>query len=165
MVSPLARTALAAVAAALIGPPALAQTIEERAAQVQRALATPPPTEMTIDRGTRVLGQPGVAPAAAPVPTVDPRLTSGGAASTSSSTTLQPATGAAGAAGPGAPRPTGFVNDPRGTGFLNDTRGAGGVAARSGMPGLVVVQPAGADQVTGTANLVTGSDRSPGLAP
>lgn len=43
MPSPVARAALAAVVASLIGPPALAQTVDERATQVQRTPATPPP--------------------------------------------------------------------------------------------------------------------------
>jgi hypothetical protein len=159
----MAGTRIALVLALAAGAPALAQTIEERAAQVQRALGVPPPTETTIDRGTRVLGQPGTAPAAAPAQAIDPRLLGGSSTGGGSVNGTAPASATPAA---GAPRPTGFMNDPRGTGFLNDSRGTGTAGARgTDMPGLTVIKPADSDQVGGTSNVVTGTGRSPGLAP
>ena len=173
-----ARPALALLAVLAVSAPVGAQTIEERAAQVRRTLATPPPIETVIDRGTRVLGQPAVAAAVSTVaPQIDPRLLSNSIApafESIGSVNPQPMSGAPGLTTTATPRGAAFVNDPRGTGFLNDTRGTavrgspevtGGVGVRNAMPGLTVIRQPGDDQVTGTANLVTGTGRTPGLAP
>ena len=157
--------------------PAGAQTIEERAAQVRQSLASPPPIETVIDRGTRVLGQPAAAPSPTAAPQIDPRLLSNRIApafDSIGSVNPQPASGAPGLSTNATPRGAAFVNDPRGTGFLNNSRGTsvqgspevtGGVGVRGAVPGLTVIRQPGDDQVTGTANLVTGSGRAPGLAP
>lgn len=153
------------------GGPVVAQSMDERAAQVRQTLGAPPPIETVIDRGTRVLGQPQAAPSASGAPTVDPRLVGGSAtpASPSPASAGAPAVpagvGMPGLSGTTSPRGTAFVNDPRGTGFLNDARGTGTAGARAPMPGLRVVPQAGDGQVTGTSNLVTGDGRAPGLAP
>jgi hypothetical protein len=174
-----ARPALALLAVLAVGAPVGAQTIEERAAQVRRTLATPPPIETVIDRGTRVLGQPAVAAAVSTVaPQIDPRLLNNAIAPAAfeaiGATNPRPAGGTLGLTPNPTPRGAAFVNDPRGTGFLNDSRGTavrgspeitGGVGVRGAVPGLTVIRQPGDDQVTGTANLVTGTGRTPGLAP
>jgi hypothetical protein len=173
-----ASPALALLAVLAVGAPVGAQTIEERAAQVRRTLATPPPIETVIDRGTRVLGQPAAAAVSAVAPQIDPRLLSNTIAPAAfeaiGATNPRPANGTPGLTANPTPRGAAFVNDPRGTGFLNDTRGTavqgspeltGGVGVRGAMPGLTVIRQPGDDQVAGTANLVTGTGRTPGLAP
>ena len=173
-----ARLAHLLLVAATLHAPAGAQTIEERAAQVRQTLATPPPVETVIDRGTRVLGQPAVAPASTVTPQpIDPRLQNNSIAPAAfeAAGTTRPARGTPGlTAAPTTPRGAAFVNDPRGTGFLNDARGTaargspevtGGVGVRGAVPGLTVIRQPGDDQVGGTANLVTGTGRAPGLAP
>ncbi len=157
--------------------PVGAQTIEERAAQVRRTIASPPPVETVIDRGTRVLGQPGAAPPSAVAPQIDPRLVANSiapAVGAVGTPNPQPTIGAPGLTSATSPRGAAFVNDPRGTGFLNDARGTaaraspevtGGVGVRGAVPGLTLIRQPGDDQVTGTANLVTGTGRTPGLAP
>lgn len=170
--------ALALLVAMATSVPVGAQTIEERAAQVRQTLASPPPIETVIDRGTRVLGQPAVAPSSTVAPKIDPRLISNSIAPAAfeaiGATNPRPASGAPGLTNATTPRGAAFVNDPRGTGFLNDARGTavrgspeitGGVGVRGAVPGLTVIRQPGDDQVTGTANLVTGTGRAPGLAP
>jgi hypothetical protein len=176
-----------ALLVAVAASAASAQTIEERAARVRQTLASPPPLETVIDRGTRVLGQPAAAAISAVAPKVDPRLITNSIApafdaigyeasgyQASGSANPQPVSGAPGLTNTATSRGAAFVNDPRGTGFLNDTRGTavqgspeltGGVGVRGAMPGLTVIRQPGDDQVTGTANLVTGTGRTPGLAP
>jgi hypothetical protein len=143
---------------------------------VRQSLASPPPIETLIDRGTRVLGSPVAVPSAAGASTVDPRsfgTSPAPAPAAAAGQNLSPMTGTL------APRGSVFVNDPRGTGFLNDARGAGilndtrgtavigspqvtgGIGVRGAVPGLTVIRAPGDGQVTGTSNLVTGS----GLAP
>ena len=159
-----ARVPLLLVAAMAVSVPAGAQTIEQRAAEVRQTLASPPPIETVIDRGTRMLAPPAAAPTAAGASTVDPR-TSG--TSPAGATNLTPLSGGTVTLAPGG---SVFVNDPRGTGFLNDVRGTaiigspqitGGIGVRGAVPGLTVIRVPGAGQVTGTSNLVTGN----GLAP
>ena len=158
--------ALAVLVAMAAGAPLRAQTIEQRAAQVREALASPPPIETIIDRGTRILGPPAAASPAAGASTVDPR-TSGTPPAAAAATNLTPLIGGTGTLAPGG---SVFVNDPRGTGYLNDVRGTavigspqitGGIGVRGAVPGLTVIRVPGAGQVTGTSNLVTGN----GLAP
>jgi hypothetical protein len=170
-----AHHALALLAAMAVSGPAGAQTIEQRAAEVRQTLASPPPIETIIDRGTRMLAPPAAAPSAAGASTADPR-TFGTSPAAAGATNLTPLSGGTGTL---APRGSVFVNDPRGTGFLNDARGAGflqdangaaiigspqisgGIGVRGAVPGLTVIRVPGAGQVTGTSNLVTGN----GLAP
>jgi hypothetical protein len=174
--------ALALVAAMAVSVPVGAQTIEQRAAEVRQSLASPPPIETVIDRGTRVLGAPAAPaapPSAAGAATVDPRSFGTSPAPAPAATAgpnLPPMTGGNGTL---APRGSVFVNDPRGTGFLNDTRGAGflndtrgtaiigspqipgGIGVRGAVPGLTVIRVPGDGQVSGTSNLVTGDGRAP----
>ncbi len=167
-----AHHALALLAAMAVGGPVGAQTIEQRAAEVRQTLGAPPPIETVIDRGTRMLAPPAAAPSAAGAPTADPRsLGISPAPATAAGPNLLPLTGGTGTSAPGG---SAFVNNPRGTGFLNDSRGTavrgspeltGGVGVRGLVPGLTVIRQPGDDQVTGTANLVTGTGRAPGLAP
>jgi hypothetical protein len=156
--------ALALLVAMAAGAPLGAQTIEQRAAQVRQTLASPPPIETVIDRGTRTLGPPAAPSPAAGASTVDPRSSG---TSPAAATNLTPLTGGTGTLAPGG---SVFVNDPRGTGYLNDVRGTavigspqitGGIGVRGAVPGLTVIRAPGAGQVTGTSNLVTGN----GLAP
>jgi hypothetical protein len=156
--------ALALLVAMAAGAPLGAQTIEQRAAQVRQTLASPPPIETVIDRGTRMLAPPAAASPAARASTVDPRSSG---TSPAAATNLTPLTGGTGTLAPGG---SVFVNDPRGTGYLNDVRGTavigspqitGGIGVRGAVPGLTVIRAPGAGQVTGTSNLVTGN----GLAP
>jgi hypothetical protein len=158
--------ALALLVAMAAGAPLRAQTIEQRAAEVRQTLASPPPIETVIDRGTRMLNPPAAAPSAAGAPTADPR-TSGAPPAAAAATNLTPLTGGTGTLAPGG---SVFVNGPRGTGFLNDVQGTaiigspqitGGIGVRGAVPGLTVIRVPGAGQVTGTSNLVTGN----GLAP
>lgn len=162
------RLPLALLVAVAATAPLRAQTIEQRAAEVRQTLASPPPIETVIDRGTRMLN-----PSAAGASTVAPR-TSG--TPPAAATNLTPLAGGTGTLAPGG---SVFVNDPRGTGFLNDARGAGflhdasgnaiigspqitgGIGVRGAVPGLTVISAPGAGQVTGTSNLVTGNGRAP----
>jgi len=162
--------ALALLVAMAASAPLRPQTIEERAAQVRQTLASPPPIETVIDRGTRVLGPPAAAPSAAGASTVDPRsfgTSPAPAPAGAAGLNLPPMTGGTGTL---APRGSVFVNDPRGTGLLNDARGTavigspqitGGIGVRGAVPGLTVIRAPGDGQVTGSSNLVTGN----GLAP
>jgi hypothetical protein len=167
--------ALALLVAMAASAPLRAQTIEQRAAEVRQTLASPPPIETVIDRGTRMLNPPAAAPSAAGASRADPR-TSGAPTAAPAATNLTPLTGGTGTLAPGGsvfvndPRGTGFLNDARGAGILNDTRGTavigspqvtGGIGVRGAVPGLTVIRAPGDGQVTGTSNLVTGS----GLAP
>ena len=167
------RLPLALLVAVAATAPLRAQTIEQRAAEVRQTLASPPPIETVIDRGTRMLNPPAAAPSAAGASTVDPRTPGTPPAA---ATNLTPLTGGTGTLAPGG---SVFVNDPRGTGFLNDARGAGflhdasgnaiigspqitgGIGVRGAVPGLTVIRAPGAGQVTGTSNLVTGNGRAP----
>lgn len=164
------RLLLALLAAVAATAPLRAQTIEQRAAQVRQTLASPPPIETVIDRGTRMLN-----PSAAGASTAGPG-TSGIPPAAAAATNLTPLAGGTGTLAPGG---SVFVNDPRGTGFLNDARGAGflhdasgnaiigspqitgGIGVRGAVPGLTVISAPGAGQVTGSSNLVTGDGRAP----
>jgi hypothetical protein len=158
------RLALALLVAMAASAPLRAQTIEQRAAEVRQTLASPPPIETVIDRGTRMLNPPAAAPSAAGASTVDPRASGTPPAA---ATNLTPLTGGTGTLAPGG---SVFVNDPRGTGLLNDVRGTaiigspqitGGIGVRGAVPGLTVIRVPGAGQVTGTSNLITGDGRAP----
>jgi hypothetical protein len=162
--------ALALLAVLAVSAPVGAQTIEERAAQVRRTLATPPPIETVIDRGTRVLGQPAVAAAVSAVaPQIDPRLLNNAIAPAAfeaiGATHPRPAGGTPGLTPNPTPRGAAFVNDSRGTAVRGSPEITGGVGVRGAVPGLTVIRQPGDDQVTGTANLVTGTGRTPSLAP
>jgi hypothetical protein len=164
------RLPLALLVAMAATAPLRAQTIEQRAAEVRQTLASPPPIETVIDRGTRMLNLPAAAPSAAGASRADPRslgTSPAPAPAAAAGPNLLPMAGGTGTLAPGG---SVFVNDPRGTGFLNDVRGTaiigspqitGGIGVRGTVPGLTVISAPGAGQVTGTSNLITGDGRAP----
>ncbi len=145
----------AAIVLAIGVSAAQGQTIEQRAAEVRRALALPPPVETVIERGSAPL-TPSATPAPAPV------------VPTASVPARQPE--AVQAVGEPADRANtifgspGSVDDPRGTAFVNDPRGTAIMGVPPGMsstrvPGYVpgiVTYPTRGQPVRGARNLSTG---------
>jgi hypothetical protein len=133
------------------------QTIEQRAADVRRTLAPPPPVETVIERGNAPL-TPSATPTPAPALVVP----------TASVPARQPE--ALQAVGESADRTNtifgspGSVNDPRGTVFVDDPRGTAIMGVPPGMssnrmPGYVpgiVTYPTRGQPVRGARNLSTG---------
>lgn len=144
---------LAVVILAAATAAAQAQTIEQRVAEVLRAMGAPPPVETVIQTGTAATTGPTVpGAAAAPAPAVQMQPAP---AASQYLERLNPTLTPQQDPGVGL-RGIGFVNDPRGTAIMGPPPGMSNSRAPAFMPGIVVA-PAngGGAAVSGASNLTT----------